>query len=277
MPPPPLNPQIALYCQGTFSTPNPTPEQLADMLQAAADINTSGFGTVILGQWHVHGDGTIWYNDSPLETVADTLKQVVPALQKGGMKVLLTFGPFGADFTHIADNEASFKQTVAGIQTSSGIDGLDWDLEVEDGNYSPYSDLLVDLTAWANGLGMMVTAAPYQQNDFWTGVLEQTNGGTSAGFSWWNLQLYGGADYPQWVGFLGNLVSNPQAFLVPGYNAGFGSTPDDVQQDLANTKSSYPGLSGGFIWKYESILGNNYTAAQYAEKIAAGVSPTASP
>src|SRR5688500_9076914 len=150
MPPSPLNPQIALYCQGTFSTQNPTPEQLAAMLQAAADINTSGFGTVILGQWHVHDDATLYYNDSPLETVADTLKQVVPALQKGGMKVLLTFGPFPADFTHIADNEASFKQTVADIQTNSGIDGLDWDLEVEDGDYSPYHDLLVDLTAWAN-------------------------------------------------------------------------------------------------------------------------------
>jgi hypothetical protein len=247
------------------------------MLQAAADINTSGFGTVILGQWHVHDDGTLYYNDSPLETVADTLKQVVPALQKGGIKVLLTFGPFPADFTHIADNEASFKQTVAGLQTTSGIDGLDWDLEVEDGDYSPYSDLLVDLTAWANGLGMMVTAAPYQSNDFWTSVLQQTNGGTSAGFSWWNLQLYGGADYPEWVGFLGDLVPKPQEFLVPGYNAGFGSTPDFVQQDLAQTKSSYPGLSGGFIWKYESILSNNYTVAEYAKAIAVSVSPTSPP
>lgn len=266
----PADPQkIALYFQGTFDTANPTQPQLDAMLAVAHDVAGSGFGTAILGQWHVHSDGGIYYNGSLLDTVAQTLQLIPSALKSGGsvQKVLLTFGPFASDFQGIQDNLAQFKQTMAGVATSNNIDGFDWDLE---GDYEQYTDLLVDLTQWANGLGLMVTAAPYQDNSSWTNVLRQTNTGGSAGFSWWNLQLYGGASYSDWVTYLNGLVPTPEAFLVPGYNI-VSTSPGEMQSQLAGLASTFPSLDGGFIWRYEDIAAGGYTMAQCAGAIAAGL------
>lgn len=262
--------KIALYSQDTFDVANPTPQQSDAMVAAAQDINRSGFGTVILGQWHVHADGGIYYNNSLLDTVIQALKVIPTALKQGGSvkKVLITFGPFGADFQGIQQNLAQFKKAMAGVQAMTGIDGLDWDLEQD---YGQYSGLLVDLTKWANDLGMMVTAAPYEETSFWTNLLKKTNTGGAAGFAWWNLQLYGGASYPSWVTALKGLVPNPQSFLVPGYNVDDGTSPSDVQNSLSQLQSSAPGLDGGFIWRYESIAHSGFTAAQYASAIAAGL------
>lgn len=270
MPADPL--KIALYSQNTFDVANPNQQQIDAMVAAAQDINSSGFGTVLLGQWHVHPDGSLFYNNSTLDSVIQTLKVIPTALKLGGSvkKVLLSFGPFGKDFKGIKDNLALFQKTVAGIQAMTDIDGLDWDLEED---YDDYSDLLVKLTTWANGLGMIVTAAPYdyQYLSFWTGVLRQTNTGGAAGFDWWNLQLYGGADFGQWVSGLGGLVPNAQAFLVPGFSVSQGSSPGDVQSSLSQLQASYPSLDGGFIWQYEDIKKAGHTAAQYAAAIAAGL------
>lgn len=262
--------KIALYSQDTFDVANPTPPQIDAMVASAQDINRSGFGTVILGQWHVHADGGIYYNNSLLDTVIQALKVIPTALKQGGSvkKVLLTFGPFGADFQGIQKNLTQFKKAIDGVQAMTNIDGLDWDLEQD---YSQYGDLLVDLTKWANGLGMIVTAAPYEEPTFWTNVLKKTNTGGSAGFAWWNLQLYGGASYPSWVPSLKGLVPNPQAFLVPGYNVDDGTSPGNVQSDLNQLQSAAPGLDGGFIWRYESIAHAGFTTAQYANAIAAGL------
>jgi hypothetical protein len=266
----PADPQkIALYFQGTFDTSNPTQQQLDAMLAVAQDVANSGFGTAILGQWHVHPDGGIYYNGSLLDTVTQALQLIPAALKSGGSikKVLITFGPFGSDFQAIQDNLSQFKQTMAGVAAAYNIDGFDWDLEE---NYEQYTDLLVDLTRWANGLGLMVTAAPYTDNSFWTGVLQQTNTGGSAGFSWWNLQLYGGANYPDWVTYLNGLVPNPEAFLVPGYNI-VGTSPTVIQTQLSELASSSASLDGGFIWRYEDIASNGYKTAQCAEAIAAAL------
>jgi hypothetical protein len=262
--------RISLYSQDTFDVENPNQQQIDAMVASASNINSSGFGTVLLGQWHVHADGSIYYNDSPLDTVIQALKVIPTALKLGGSvkKVLLSFGPFGSDFQGIQNNLTLFKKTIAGVQTMTNIDGLDWDLEQD---YGKFTGLIVDLTQWANSLGMMVTAAPFQDQQFWTKVLKQTNTGGSAGFSWWNLQLYGGADYGQWVNYLKGLVPNPQAFLVPGFNVLAGSTPSVVQSSLSQLESSYPGLDGGFIWQYENIIKGGYTASQYAAAIAAGL------
>src|SRR5690348_2722239 len=110
----PLDPlKSVLYSQDTFDIANPTPQQIDKMVAAAQDIANSGFGTVILGQWHVHDDGSIYYNDSPLPSVIQALKVIPTALKQGGVeKVLLTFGPFGSDFQGIKDNLDSFKQSI---------------------------------------------------------------------------------------------------------------------------------------------------------------------
>jgi hypothetical protein len=269
----PANPlHIALYSQNTFDVQNPNQQQIDAMVAAAQNINRSGFGTVLLGQWHVHSDGSLYYNNSPLDTVIQALKVIPTALKLGGsvQKVLLSFGPFGDDFKYIQQNLAQFQKTVAGIQAMTDIDGLDWDLEQD---YDQFTDLLVTLTQWANTEGMMVTAAPYDAyyESFWTDVLKQTNTGGSSGFSWWNLQLYGGAIYSDWVGYINGLVSNPESFLVPGYSVNQGATPSSVETDLSQIQQSFPSLDGGFIWQYEDIIKAGYTPAQYASAIATGL------
>lgn len=262
--------KIALYSQNTFDVANPTNPEIDKMIAAAAEISKSGFGTILLGQWHVHSDGSIYYNNSPLDTVIQALKVIPTALKQGGSvkKVLISFGPFGSDFQAIKDNLAQFKNTMAGVLAQTDIDGFDWDLEQD---YSNFTDLIVDLTQWTNGLGKMVTAAPYQESSFWTNVLQQTNTGGSAGFSWWNLQLYGGADYGMWVNDLNGLVPNPESFLVPGFSVAQGSTPTSVQSYLASLHSSYSSLDGGFIWQYEDIVSSAYSVQDYSQAIAQGV------
>jgi hypothetical protein len=254
-------PEAVLYCQGTFSTANPTPAQMKQMIEAAKDIGNSGFTTVILGQFHVHSNGVIYYNDSPLDTVTATLKMIPGLLKQAGKvkRVLVTFGPFASDFSGIQDNLAAFQSTMAGVMSSSGIDGLDWDLEQ---NLEQFTSLLVQLTVWACGLGRIVTAAPYYDQSFWSSVLAQT---TSAGgrFAWWNLQLYGGAVYSQW--------SQPASFLYPGYANTQGATPSSIQSNLKSLGASYPTMTGGFLWRYESIAGSGSTTAQYAQAILAGL------
>ncbi len=262
--------KVALYSQNTFDVPNPTNEQIDKMIAAANDIAYSGFGTVLLGQWHVHSDGTIYYNNSKLDTVIQALKVIPTALGQGGIvkEVLISFGPFGSDFQGIKDNLSQFKKTMEGVVAQTAVQGFDWDLEQD---YSDFTDLIVDLTEWANGLGLIVTAAPYQANSFWTDVLKQTNTGGSSGFAWWNLQLYGGAAYSQWVGYLKGLVPDPQSFLVPGYSVSFGATPHSVQDNLTSLRDNFPSLDGGFIWQYEDIQSSAYTTKQYATGIKNGL------
>jgi hypothetical protein len=260
-------PEAALYCQGTFSTANPTSAQQQQMIQAAADIASSGFTTVILGQFHVHSDGGIYYNDSPLDTVMWALQTIPGLLKQGGkvQRVLVTFGPFASDFSGIESNLASFQTTMAGVMAAGGIDGLDWDLEQ---NLGQFTSLLVQLTVWANDLGRIVTAAPYYDESFWGTVLQQTEA-AGGSFAWWNLQLYGGASYSGWA------ASFPAAFLYAGYANTQGATPGSIQSSLADLKTQYPSLTGGFLWRYESIAGSGYTTAQYAQAIVAGVSDAA--
>jgi chitinase len=258
----------------------------------AEEISGSGFGTVILGQWHVQSDGTLHYNDTPSDAATPALQEIVPIFKASGMTVLLNFGPLGTDFTNMMNNEEAFKDAVAGIQANIGIDGLDWDPEPQpppkdSDYYTPALEtLLVELTAWATGLGMIVTAAPFmnpsENPDFWKNVFQQTNTKQSTGFSWWNLQVADRGDYPAWVGYLSPLFPGPnqkeqaQAFLVPKYDIGNGSPPtvtlEGLKALLTGLKKKNRGLFGASLWKYENISPN--TVAQVAQAIAAGVSST---
>ena len=262
--------QAALYCQGSFSTANPTPAQRKQMIDTAKDIGNSGFTTVILGQFHVHPDGAIYYNDSPLDSVLTTLTAIPSLLKRAGKvkKVLVTFGPFGSDFSAIQSNIASFKATMTNLLASCEIDGLDWDVEE---NLGSFTGLLTDLTTWAAGLGYIVTAAPYYDITFWTTVQQQVQK-QGAAFAWWNLQLYGGAQYSIWIQALGGRVNQPAAFLYPGYSDDQGATPSSIFSALQTLKAKNPALTGGFLWRYESIAGSGYTTAQFAQAILNGVS-----
>jgi hypothetical protein len=268
---------VALYCQGTFDYANPTNQQIDQMVAAAADINASGFGTVILGQWHVHADGSIYYNNSPLDSVIQQLKVIPTALTLGGSvkRVLIDFGPQYQDYDDIAANLDTFKTTMEGVLAQTAINGFDWDLESPPAGYEHYHDLLVDLTNWANSLTLVVpkltTAPPYQDESFWNGVINATNAAGAPGMGWWNLQTYGGADYPSWVaGFTKQLPQlDAQSYIVPGYNIGnpWTATPQQVGAAIQQLYANFPQLDGGFIWRYEDIANSGYTTSDYASAI----------
>ena len=74
------------------------------MIAAANDLEQSGFGTVLLGQWHVHSDGSLYYNDSPLNTVTWAMRTIPSRLRRRVGTVPLTFGPAVSDFENIANN-----------------------------------------------------------------------------------------------------------------------------------------------------------------------------
>ena len=275
MPTTPTLTHAVLYDQGTFDggIPDATPE--------AEDIAASGFGTVALGQWHVHADGSIYYNTkaAPLSVAKALLQKYIPILKRTGRvsKVLISFGAQADDWTSIRAQLPAFKQAMAGFVTDVGADGFDWDFE---GDYTPAnSDLLVDLTGWAAGLGLTVTAAPYVEVPFWQTVLGQTNGGGAAGFAWWNIQLYGGANYPDWVAAVAGMTPHaPAAFVVPALSVKQGGvdapTPQALKAALVGILRQYPACSGAGIWRYEDFKNTSppSTAAEYANAIAAALS-----
>jgi len=268
-----------LYCQGTFSTANPTNEQKIAMEAAAQAIGSAGFGCVILGQWHVHADGGIFYNDTALSDVGATLEWLPAALRKAGVQqVLVSFGPFASDFAHIIDptNLGPFKTAMESLLKSCAIDGIDWDLEE---SLTPANaTALAGLLDWAMSHSFISTADPYYaQPEYWNAVQKQAK----YGFAWWNVQMYASQTnedmYAEWVEGVTGLVDDPQAFIRPGYNvAASNGDPASITQMLAADRANAPGIDGAMLWKYEFIVtGTKGTLQDYAQAIQAGVDPSA--
>ena len=262
--------KIALYVEGTFDIANPTPQQLQQMEDAADDIGSSGFGTVILAFLHVHEGGIFYYNNIPFTDVYSFLPSMIQKMKAAGnvTRVLVSLGPFGSDYAPVKSDPGQFQQQFLQLASTLGLDGIDFDLEQD---YYDYTELLIDLTNWAAGNNLTVTAAPYQESDFWTTVLKGTTTNGASNFAWWNLQVYGGADYGSWVQTLDGLVDSPESFLVPGYSVQYGATPSGIESTLQGLVSSYPSLDGCFIWQYELINQYGFTAAEFASAIKSGL------
>jgi hypothetical protein len=209
----------------------------------------------------------------PLQVIVTSLT-IGGGVGRGLQNALISFGPFGTDFEAMAKNWDVFTRQVSELQLRTAINGIDIDLE---GDYETNFDVVVKLTKWANSKGLIVTAAPYDDTkiDFWIKVLKATD----YGHQWWNLQLYGGADYGSWLDALKKTaVPDPESFLVPGFAVHLGATPSTVQSGLQALVASYPNIDGGFIWQYEDIVGHKdptYTAAQFATAITTGLAGTA--
>lgn len=265
--------KIAIYVENTFDIANPTQQQLQAMKDAAADLGNAGFGTVILAFLHVHSDGTFYYNGTPMSETLSFLPEMVAAIKAPGIvsRVLFSIGPQEGDYKDIQTNYQAFQRSLSTLAQQIRLDGVDFDMEV---NLTTYKQLLVELVRWATNSGMVVTAAPYYDEDFWFDVLRRTSSPSSktTRFLWWNLQIYGGADYSTWEKDLSKtgILAEPGIFLVPGYNV-LGGTPNDLQNTLQQLVASYPLLNGSFVWNYELIKQNGYTASQYASAIRTGL------
>lgn len=285
------SPNIAVYTEGPLVTPNSFSElttwvnSLTDptqkaMLQKdlqsvtyAADVAVAGFDTIIVGLCHVNSDGSINYNDFPYNsdtsaafdeaikalktTPGSTVKTVLVSFG-GGNWYLHPASVSDTDYPQMKANWSTFKPALIDFMKSANVDGVDWDYEPETVPFDvPFIKQITNEIAAQN---FLVTAAPYAIKDLtnWQDVIEGTVGTVPGAkpnnFAWWNLQLYGGAVYSDWItmlqsstiGITGNAV---EAFLVPGYNIQ-GSNDAYAVSDLQSTRASYPSLNGAFVWNY---------------------------
>lgn len=259
------NTQVSIYCQGTFDIANPSAVQQQQMLADATELATSGFGTVILGQWHVHPNGDVYYNDTLFTPGSPdlnwSLSTIPAAIKKGARYVLVTFGPFGSDFDAITANLASFQQTVQYLFDNYNIDGIDFDIE---GSYTTENQqTLTTLTEWAIAQGKIVTGAPYTEMSWWQSLLMSTKQS-----GWWNLQVYASGNYEPMYGEWVTGVPVDPSFLTYGFKPADGSTQAVILSTLQQVSKQYPTVGGAFIWRYEDIKGQ---AAAYHWAILRGL------
>jgi hypothetical protein len=248
-----------------------------DMLTAESvkNLAQSGFTTVIVGLFHVHSDGSLWYNDSAVEASHATLISSLKSTTGSKIeKVLISIG--GGNWkghpASVSDSDypamkntwitpaprqsTTSQQNIVAFMQDARVDGLDLDYEPEETSFDV--DFIIQIVQDISAQGFMLTAAPYKHSDYthWQSVLEAC--ATDAGnlFSWWNLQLYGGADYENWYSKLSVVwastgIQNAELaqFLVPGYSLFCGDIPDNLI-DLVKDHSA---LNAAFIWKYDTI------------------------
>ncbi len=266
--------------------------------QKLQEVQASGFGTVIFWPLHFDAQGNFFYHDSdpkdPLDPIVQNgvfnqevygyLPPLTAALKSGGSVQRILFGIGGAgpdDF----DQAKALLATAAGRQTllnnfqvlikALSLDGFDFDLEVPNFNYEPYTDTVVALTLMlTQQCGVAVTYCPYTASEFWINCLAQVyqQNNQQQAVSWFNLQCYAGGvgtDPSDWVSeiesFQGPLgIDNAAAFIVPGFwsltvitkcqpdsrSGQFQGVqcPCEMQTTFASLKQKTPAMNGGFVW-----------------------------
>jgi hypothetical protein len=284
-----------VYTVGTFSVQNPTPAQQQEQANAARDLATSGMGVVLLASFHVHADGSIWWNGTEIAAggqasagLNPNLAGLLRQISAGGATLLASFGGGGdfdghavgyLDFTNIKNLDATysnqadnpFYQNLAVLFSSyDAIAGLDNDLEVY-GDYSPFLGTVNTLNAWLKANGRISTIAPFDDPDFWVSVVQQSGGpGNNAYVSWVNLQN-AGATLSPFIPPLQAVWSDVPPHLLAGLQIDTGTMPGDVQGTFCQVGQQASGLRGGWLWTYENFTG---PASAYATAIQQGLAGT---
>lgn len=237
----------------------------------ASDVAVAGFDTVVVGMFHVHEGGTIYYNDFLVcnETWADiseSIQALRPSPGSTVKTVLLSVGGGVWQGGSVSDDDYKnmkaawpvFKRQLLLLLEATGADGVDWDYEPVNTTFDP--EFIIRITREMAPLVSLVTAAPYRSEDRsnWMTVVEGTKKDGSSGnlFAWWNLQYFGTLDYPGWLDALQHAKSGlspaeAEAFLLPGY------APDDCSfspvGDIRRLHEKYKSLGGAWIWFYTPI------------------------
>lgn len=286
-----------VYSNNIFSTQNPTPAQQQAQQAAATDLAGSGMDVVVLASFHVHDDGSIFFNDTsavsggqPTGLLNPELPDLLAQMQKAGITLLASFGGGGSfhghavgeyDFNAItnliaqhpnpADNPF-FQNLAVLFQTYPAISGLDNDLESYSG-YTQYQATVDTLTQWLASNGHVATIAPFDDSSFWTAVLndsKDSNGNPTIG--WVNLQNASGT-LGEFVPAFQGLWSDVPGHLLAGQQIDQGTSAQDVESMFSSIAQQQSGLRGGWLWTYEAFTGG---AAAYASAIKAGLAGSSS-
>jgi hypothetical protein len=284
------SPNVAVYTENLVVTPGSKAALLAwvntlpdgpqktrllnDLANAnfASDIAVAGFNTIIVGLFHVYEDGSLGYNDFPLQpetyfAICDGIAALKTSPGSTVETMTVSFGGGGSpsvsnsDYPRMKAKWDVFKPLLLGLMKKINADGVDWDYEPTwppDAPPTFDANFIIKITNEIAAESFLITAAPYINISYWRQVIQGTvkPGGTGNNFAWWNLQTYGGAAYGEWVSALQNISGMSgdqiQTFVVPGY-APNQCDPSYMVGDLTGNLGTYPHLDGAFIWNYTGI------------------------
>jgi hypothetical protein len=298
-------PNIAVYTEGLVLTPaakaylkkwvdtlpaGPPKDMLAADLEKAipaADVAKAGFDCILVGLWHVHKGGAIYYNDFPINdntraAFTGSFKELKSAPGSTVKNVIISVGGGDGvsddDYTNMKAAWSTVGPALRQLFADSNADGVDWDYEPVSTQFD--SDFIITITNQMASpappaKAYRVTAAPFEDIEEWKKVISNTlfQGGTLPGnnFAWWNLQIYGGADYKDWIDGLGEIKTGLkplelQAFLVPGYSMSDCDSPPPIKE-ISDLRKTYTSLRGAFIWNYDGIQGCAQDVASKIRKV----------
>ena len=283
------SPNIVLYGSGLFGRNVPLNQSQLAQLQA------SGFTTVILWTLHVYPDGTLFYNDTPIardgvflntfsylpglltELITNSSVQIVLfSIGSGGAG---DFGNMRAIFQQADQGKGAalraLEQNFRALSAALPISGFDFDNEddFDDSTIARLSELL----CYDNS--MIVTYCPFCDQSLWNAALEKVyawdqehQNPPDQSVRWWNLQCYSGGqgnDPVSWAQALPNGagIKDKAAFIVPGF--GTDQSPASIQQQFAQYAGT--GIDGGFIWNSGDLFATQYSPTQYAQAILKGL------
>jgi hypothetical protein len=284
-----MSERVVIYVYGFFDSPKPSEWPSAQ--QWVDDIIASDFTHVILASFHVDTEGNL-YGSAPVVTdgaLASGVNPQLPALYQqlaaAGKQVLYSIGNAAGSAGDLANLytilQAPGSPAYTNLQTNLGfvknqmaMVGIDFDFEGPYGSDQQWT--VTQFTNFVDDLGLIVTYCPYTFETFW---VDAQNAATAA-VSWWNLQVYGGADPNQWATGLNGAkgVPDPAAFLVAGYSIDGGATPSQVQASISQAATAVPGLGGAFIWQMADIetSSGTYTVSDYAQAVINGLASESS-
>ena len=262
----------------------------------------SGFTTVILNSFHVHSDGSLYWNDT--EVVAGngtptsnmpSLQSVVSGLHSNGIAtVLLSIGGGGefppnpngingyhsvsdSDFeafnavywgatgmTGSLSNGIPILGAVAALLSGSGANGIDLDPEPMFYTYESMASCTLVLTEWAQQQQATVTWVPYTSQSSWQAYWQLLSAAGQPAPAWINVQPPAWSDAASLESWT-NLGVSIEG-IVPGFDGG---TPAEIQQSLAAVVSGGAKITGAYIWNLSGLGGN---PSDYAKAINAGLS-----
>lgn len=280
---------IEVYGNGLFGT-----DDAAVNDRQLSGLKASDFGSVVLFALHVHENGDLTYNDTPIvrsgtfQADLAHLQRYLAAL-RGKAELWWSIGGWQVpDFAHVG----TLLATPAGRKTLSGnfrallaalpVDGFDVDME--ESYDEGMRDAIVGFSLLADELGAGVTYCPYTQVDFWLACLSGVFGALDHQVvKRWNLQCYAGGTgntTQEWLASLqaysGQLgIPDVRSFLVPGNwvrsdDGAIQNSPADIQAFIAQ-EAIRKDAAGGFLWCTSEIFASKHSAADHATAIRNGL------
>ena len=287
------NQKIGVYTLHTFDLANPSPAEQAAMLKQAVALSLSGFGLVMLASMHVHDDGSIYFNDTPMISSNPSAPsgQLSPNLPQclgniaSTSTVLASFGGGGLfkgkavsywDFSAIKTLIAQypdpatnpfFQNLLCMFKTYPQIRGIDIDLECYDPgtDYQLFTSTLLTIINWLGSKKYICTLCPFNYPGFWVGLIGKAGG--AGQFAWINLQNASdtASEFVQPLRGAGVGIDR----IVGGLQVGGQGEQQYVTESFKGLVQQYPGIGGGWLWNLDSFGVAN--AASYASALAKGL------